>query len=81
MVIESHGGGWSRAARQVIDAVAKHVTASWNREEEAASLSIAQRLSTTLHRENARAVLRRLQEPLSEAPISVWDPGDALPLW
>ena len=63
MVIEAHSRGWSQRARQTLDTIAKRVTAAWNTEGEVASLSIAQRLSTTLHRENARAVLKRLQEP------------------
>ena len=68
MVIESHGGGWSKSARQVLDCVAKHVSASWNEDGEVASLSIAQRLSVTLHRENARAMLKRLQASAIEEP-------------
>ena len=63
MVIESHSGGWSKTARQVLDNIAKHITASWNDEHEAASLAIAQRLSVTLHRESERAILRRRREP------------------
>ena len=63
MVMESHSGGWSKTARQILDGIAKHVKAAWNMEEEVASLRIAQRLSVTLQRENARAILRRLYEP------------------
>ena len=63
MVIESHSGGWGKEARQVLDAIAKHISASGNaQEEEAASLRIAQRLSITLLRENARTILRGLGE-------------------
>ena len=62
MVIEAHSGGWGRTARQVLDSIAKQVSASWNDLPEAASLALAQRLSITLHRENARAVLRRRRE-------------------
>ena len=70
MVIEAHGGGWSKGARQILDCIAKHLTASWNTDGEVASLSVAQRLSTSLHRENARAVLKRLQAtPSEEAPV------------
>ena len=81
MVIEAHGGGWSKRARQILDTIAKHVSSSWNQNGEAASLSIAQRLSATLHRENARAVLRRLQEPIGEEVANDWTPGDLMPLW
>ena len=51
MVIEAHAGGWSKTARRVLDAVAKSLSTSWNRDEEVAGLAIAQRLSTTLDRE------------------------------
>ena len=77
MVVEAHGGGWSNSARKTLDCIAKHITAAWNTDGEAASLSIAQRLSTTLHRENARAVLKRLQQPvLEEVPSNAYVEGD-----
>ena len=66
MVVESHSGGWSKNARRVLDHIAKHIASAWNMEEEVASLRIAQRLSVTLQRENARAVLRRLEEELAD---------------
>ena len=81
MVLEAHSGGWSKRARQTLDAIAKHVSTSWYTDGEAASLNIAQRLSTTLHRENARAVLRRLQETVPDDAAPEWTPGDAAPLW
>jgi hypothetical protein len=81
MVIEAHSGGWSKRARQTLDSIAKHVSASWYTEGEAASLSIAQRLSISLHRENARAVLRRLQETAPDMVPSGWSPDDTTPLW
>ena len=37
MVIEAHGGGWSRTARQALDKIARHVQATRNTEAEAAS--------------------------------------------
>jgi hypothetical protein len=82
MVIESHGGGWSKKARLIFDVIAKHVDAAWNTNAEAASLSIAQRLSTTLHRENARAVVMRLQDlPSDDEVADNWTPGDHSPGW
>ena len=62
MVIEAHGGGWSKSARKVLDSMTKNISATWNEGTETTSLRIAQRLSTTLQRENARAVLRRLHD-------------------
>ena len=81
MVIEAHSGGWGKTARQVLDAVAKHVSAVRYTEPDAESLSIAQRLSCSLHRENARAVLRRLQEPAPAGEPGSWVPGDMEPAW
>ena len=62
MVVEAVGGGWGREARKVWSELAK-VSASAAGELATAStcgVSLQQRLSTVLHRENARAVLRRL---------------------
>ena len=62
MVVESHGGGWSKTAREMLDCIAKSVATAWREDNEIASLAIAQRLSVTLHRENARAIVRRRRE-------------------
>ena len=62
MVIEAHGGGWGKTARQTLDDIAKHVSSSWNDAPDRVSLTLAQRLSMSLHRENARAILRRIRE-------------------
>ena len=59
MVMEAHGGGWGAGAREVIGAVARCVAAARNIAPAAASLDIAQHISVALHRENARAVLKR----------------------
>jgi hypothetical protein len=63
IVFEAHAGGWGLAARQIIGSIAKHqeVAGRWFRE--GASLVIAQRVSMSLQRECARAVLRRLAPP------------------
>jgi len=70
IVFEAHAGGWGLAARQVIASIAKHqeVAGRWFRE--GASLVIAQRVSMSLQRECARAVLRRMaprEDPQDEA--------------
>ena len=62
MVVEAHGGGGSKVARQVLDEISKHIAANWREDSELASLAVAQRLSTTLRWENARAIARRLME-------------------
>ena len=80
MVVEAHGGGWSTAARAVLDGIAKCVAAAQYDNHEIASLAIAQRLSVTLHRENARAIVRRLRDT---APPGAYDtvPADEPGLW
>ena len=60
IVFESHAGGWSAITRESIAKVAKHVAATSGEDESSASLRIAQRISATLQRESARAVLLRL---------------------
>ena len=59
MVMEAHGGGWGADARAVIGSIARCVAAARSIEPAAASLEIAQRISIALHRENARAILKR----------------------
>ena len=66
LILEAHGGSWSPLARSRLDKMAKLQTAAWLEGHEPPSLRIAQRISCTLQRENARAVLRRLAHP---API------------
>ena len=60
MILEAHGGGFSPRMRQVIDMLAVEAAPSLQSSPAAVSLRIAQRISCALHRENARAVLRRL---------------------
>ena len=75
MVMEAHSGGWSKTARRVLDTIARHTATTHRRSPEEASLDFAQRLSCSLHRENARAVLRRLAVRDGEAGTTAWDPG------
>ena len=80
MVVEAHSGGWSKTARDILDSIAKSVATSWREDNEIASLAIAQRLSLTLHRENARAVVKRRCEA---TPLAAPDaaPADEPGLW
>ena len=61
MVIEAHGGGWGREARRAFAILAKRVADTTGEQAALVADQHAQRLSVSLHRENARAVLRRLQ--------------------
>ena len=72
MVLEAHGGGWSPLARSVLDKLAKAQSAAWAEGQEPSSLRIAQRISCTLQRENARAVLRRLVPPELSPAVGGW---------
>ena len=61
MIMEASGGGWGRQARQVWSELAKkHATATGELGSDRDSyFCLLQRLSIILHRENARAILRR----------------------
>ena len=61
MVCEAHGGGWGREARRAFAVLAKRAADATGDDAALAADQLAQRLSISLHRENARAVLRRLQ--------------------
>ena len=67
-VFESRSGGWSEGASTVLELIAKHASAVTGEDLDLTTRNIAQRISTTLQRENARAVLRRLAEPEVEPP-------------
>ena len=61
MVLEAVGGGWGQQARIVFSEIAK-LSASASGELTTDSdhgVLLARRMSVVLHRENARAVLRR----------------------
>ena len=61
MVIEAVGGGWGEAAKGVWSELAKTSALAFGelQTKDAAALLLRQRLSMTLHRENARSCLRR----------------------
>ena len=60
LVFEAHGGGWSTKTRRVLDFLAKQQSSAGDYCKEGTGLRLAQRLSTSLHRENARAILKRV---------------------
>ena len=72
MIVEAVGGGWGRVARGVWSELAK-TSALANGELETNSscaIMLQQRLSMTLHRENARACLRRVAPYSALAALS-----------
>ena len=62
MVIEAHSGAWSRSARQVLDYIARNIACRTGESVDLCNLRLAQRLSISLHRDNARAILKRRGE-------------------
>ena len=70
IVMDSGGCAWIPTARWILDAVAKASSSTWNLVGDSSSIRFAQRLSTALHRENARAILRR-----SSAAVDVTGPS------
>ena len=62
MVLDAHGGGMGKDFRIVTDAIGKQAAAVSGHRCDFHSFLIAQRISVTLHRENARAILRRRVE-------------------
>ena len=74
LVVEAHGVGWGPTIRFTVDWISRVQSACQHNEVASVSLRIAQRISCTLHKENARAVLRRAA--VSEVPSflpSGWD--------
>jgi len=61
MVVESRGGGWGKEARTVFSKITQHSAAASYDDSSTLFNQLAQRLSCFLQRENARAVLRRLE--------------------
>ena len=72
LVFEAHGGSWSLATRRFLDKVAKSRQNLERNIDDNMSLTIAQRISSSLHRENARAVLRRAVDPAPAKAGSSW---------
>ena len=59
MVAEADGGGWGGEAYKVFEEFAKLKSALTGELENTCALQIQQSLNLVLHRENARAILRR----------------------
>ena len=59
-VVEAHGGGLGPVARRVCGSIAQASAARVGEEVSHQAANLLRRITSTLHRENARAVLRRL---------------------
>lgn len=75
LVFEAHAGAWSSAARRMLHWCAQQTAAATGESPDSVSLRTAQRISATLHRESARAVLSRRTEPGSSSwsAQSAWE--------
>ena len=62
LVIEAVGGGWSDSLRSVVAWIASESNRCSPVRRSDASFKIVQRISCALHRENARAILKRAPE-------------------
>ena len=71
-VIEAHSGGLTKTARRVCSHIAKIAAAKEGEDIEVTTSTLLRRITISLQRENARAVLRRLlgcnPEPVSANP-------------
>ena len=75
MIAEAHSGAWSLAARKMFDFITEKAAAAASSytNPELESLRFAQRSSTTLQRENARAIARRMAGAPDALRDSGWD--------
>ena len=64
LVLEAVRGGWSDALRSVVAWIASESKRSGPIDGSDASFKIAQRISCTIHWENARAILKRALEQM-----------------
>ena len=67
-VIEAHGGGLGPVARRVVAHIAKASAARHGEDPEWQAAVISRRISVSAHRENARAMIRRLPGPAVQPP-------------
>ena len=59
LVIEAHGGGWGSQLRHAVNFLATQQRAAGDWCRQGTATRMAQRISTSLQKENARAILRR----------------------
>ena len=71
MVADAHGGGWGPAAKDAFKIIAREHANQTGTSASRATSELAQRISITLERENARAILRRLGSIGEDADVLV----------
>ena len=73
-VIDAHAGGLSPLARRTLASAAKAIATATHSDPASVALRIAQRISCSLQRETARAVLRRQGDVVGSATTATgWD--------
>ena len=70
MIVEAVGGGWGKEARKVWSELAKSSAAAAGElsSTQSSVVALLRCLATTLHRENARAALRRFGHGVQSLP-------------
>ena len=66
MICEAHGGGWGPAAHKVWSELAKHKALASGEQDSTIVGQLLQSMGLILHRENARSILRRSPNYLSD---------------
>ena len=69
MVVDAHGGGWGPAAKEAFKTIAREHANQTGTSVSMATSELAQRISITLERESARAILRRLGPMREDADV------------
>ena len=69
-VVEAHGGGFGPMARRAVAHIAKAGAATEGEEVERQAANTVRRMSCSVHRQNARAVLRRFPAPPTGFAVS-----------
>ena len=69
MVVDAHGGGWGPVAKEAFKTIARAYANQTGTSASIATSELAQRISITLERENARAILRRLGPMEEDADV------------
>ena len=78
--ILKNGGGWGTQTRRTLGFLGQQLSATGEWCREGAPLRLAQRVSCSLQRETARAILRRLAPTDPDAGVTPYEPeadGDA----
>ena len=65
MICEADGGGWGPAAHKVWSELAKHKALASGEQDSTIVSRLLQSLGLILHKENARAILRRYPKYIS----------------